>query len=82
MIGDMNEHAARPAAVQMVPRVIPVTILRDGVAQSVDFHTLSDADLEQFVAQDAGGEGWRWARSIAWLLAGNAPRSWSRPEGT
>lgn len=56
------------------PLVVPVRIQRDGAWQSVDFDTLTDAELEAFCEVHGGDPltGWRWARTLAKHLARRA----------
>ena len=37
---------------------------------------LTDEELQWFASQALPDEGWRWARSVARLLAGEPPRPW------
>jgi len=58
------------------PMEIPVRVPRDGVMAEVCFHQLTDEELQWFASQALPDEGWRWARSVARLLAGEPPRPW------
>jgi hypothetical protein len=48
--------------------VIPVRIQRNGEWQAVDFHTLTDDELQAFATLRDPFEGWLWARRVATLL--------------
>ena len=74
MIGDLNAAAARPRRTTMAPLEIPVSIeVVPGRFEQRAFHLLSDHELDYFIRKSERGEGWRWARSIARLLAGEPP---------
>ncbi len=49
--------------------VVPVRIQREGEYQNVDFHTLTDDELQAFATLRDPFEGWLWARRLAILLA-------------
>jgi hypothetical protein len=51
-------------------RTVPVRIQRDGEWQTVDFHTLTDDELQAFGTLRDPFEGWLWARRLALMLAG------------
>lgn len=88
MIGDMNEMAAVPSAAHAITaKTIPIMLSRPiridvrgvpyGGHHTVNLHEMTDVELGELVVRSERDEGWRWARSIARLLAGLPPRDWS-----
>ena len=75
---DMNERAARPTVELQPPRELPIQLPGpDGQQYETVLHLLSDAELATLAGMFRDPmAGWRWARSLAWLLAGKPPRRW------
>lgn len=84
MIGDLNEMCGVPLGGTRTPVAIPINMAglegyRRAAHTTVNLHEMTDEQLDVLVSVSDRGEGWRWARSLARLLAGLSPRPWRFP---